>query len=83
MLNCNQFEIIFSIHLPRVFNSTIGRNALGAEYDGLFGFGMMTEIDSLKCFGQCLVVIHALANVRIILRHFSLAWITLRCAQVI
>ena len=28
-----------------VFRSTIGLNAFGVEYEGLFGFGMITEVD--------------------------------------
>jgi len=35
-----------------VLRSTIGLKTLVVLYDALLGFGMMIDIDSLKCSGQ-------------------------------
>ena len=40
--------ITFSMSLPRVLRSTIGRKALGLSYDCLFGLGMTIVIEILK-----------------------------------
>jgi len=41
----------FSISLPTVLRKTIGLNDLGESYKFLFGLGMMTVVDFLKCEG--------------------------------
>jgi len=50
--NWSLWLITFSMSLPMVLRSTIGLKALVVSYDTLLGFGIMIDIDSLKCSGQ-------------------------------
>jgi len=43
----------FSINLPSIFNSIMGRKNLRKLYDNLFSFGMIIDIKVLKWEGQC------------------------------
>ena len=60
----------------------MGLNAFGVEYEGLFGFGMITEVDSLKCFGQHSCSMHALAKTSNTSAHVGSARTNLRCRHV-
>src|ERR1700750_2837633 len=70
------------ISFPKVFKSTIGRNAFGTEYEGLPGFGMITETDSLKQDGQYPTSVQALAITRRTLEASSPGKIPLRWVHV-
>ena len=78
MVNWSLSPITFSISLPTVLSKTIGLKDFSKSYDFLFGLGMMTVVDLLKCNGQYLSLIHALAMQIMIPRHSSSLRIILR-----
>ena len=41
----------FSMILPSILRRMIGLNIFGKSYNALFGFGIMIEVDILKCDG--------------------------------
>ena len=59
----------------------MGLNILEASYNALLDLGMMMDIDSLKCDGQCPKLIHILARFMMLARHAKFLVITLRCLQ--
>ena len=50
--NCIHVAIIFVRSLLMVLSRLMGRNALGMLYLGLFGLGMMMQVDCLNYEGQ-------------------------------
>jgi len=68
----------FLMSLPTVLRRTIGLNDLGESYNFLFGLGIMTIVDILKCNGQYPKLIQVLAIWMIVLRHSSFLKIILR-----
>ena len=75
--------IAFSINLPRVFRRTIGQKALGLSYDGLFGLGMITVVDTLKYSSQNSKLIQALAILMIFKRHLLFLMIFQWCHDIL
>ena len=78
ILNWSLSLITFSISLPIVLRRTIGLKDLGELYDFLFGLGITTVVDFLKCDGQYPKSIQALAIWMMILRYSSSLRIILR-----
>ena len=68
----------FSMSLPTVLRRIIGLNNLEELYDFLFGLGITTVVDILKCDGQYPKLIQALAIWMIVLRHLLSLRIILR-----
>ena len=77
-MNWSLSLITFSISLPTVLSRTIGLKDFGESYDFLFGLGMTTVIDLLKCDGQYPSLIQVLAIQIMIPRHSSSLKIILR-----
>jgi len=69
----------FSMSFPIVFRRTIGLKAFGELYNFLFGFGMMIDVETLKCIGQWPSSKQALAMSTIFFRHIESLMIILRC----
>ena len=67
--NWSLSPITFLISLPTVLNRTIGLKDFGELYNFLFGLGMTTVIDLLKCDGQYPSLIQALVMWIMIPRH--------------
>ena len=44
--------IAFSMSFPKMFRRMIGQNILRELYTGLFGLGIIIQVDFLKCTGQ-------------------------------
>jgi len=61
MINCSLSPITFLINLPIVLSRTIGLKDLEESYNFLFGLGITTVIDLLKCEGQYPNLIQVLA----------------------
>ena len=71
----------FSISLSSVFNRTIGLNISEVLYNALLDLGIIIDINTLKCKGQCSKLIHALAIFKILSRHAKFLMISLRYFQ--
>ena len=67
--------------MPSIFNRIIGLNILEVLYDALLGLGIMIDMDTLKCKGQCPKLIYALVIFKILSRHTKFFIISLRCPQ--
>ena len=76
--NWSLSPITFSISLPTVLSRTIGLKDFGDLYDFLFGLGITTIIDLLKCNSQYPSSIQVLAIWIMISRHSSSLRIILR-----
>ena len=61
----------FLINLPNVLSRTIGLKDLGESYVFLFGLGIITVVDLLKCEGQNPNSIQALVIEMMLFRHSS------------
>ena len=71
VMNWSLSPITFSISLPIVLSRTIGLKDLGVSYDFLFGLGMATIVDLLKCEGQYPNSIQVLAMQIILFKYLS------------
>ena len=61
----------FSISFPSILSSTIKQKDLGESYNDLFSFGIIIDVNVLKCKGQCPKLIWTLAMLIIELKHIS------------
>ena len=68
----------FSINLLSMLSSMIGQKDLDESYNDLFGFGIIIDINVLKCKGQCPKLIQTLAMLIIEFKHTSSFIIHLR-----
>ena len=78
MLNWSLSLMTFLMSLPTVLRRTIDLNNLGELYNFLFGLGITTVVDILKCDGQYPKLIQTLAIWIIVLRYSSSLRIVLR-----
>jgi len=59
----------------------MGLNVLEVLYDTLLGLGMIIDMNTLKCKGQCPKSIHILVIFKTLLRHSEFFMISLRYLQ--
>jgi len=74
--NYRHSPICFLISFLKVFRRTMSQKILGESYNALFSFGIIIEVNILKWNGQWLI--HVLAILTMLLRHFSFLITTLR-----
>ena len=64
-----------------MLSKTMGLNALGELSNSLLGFGMMMDVEVLKCESQYSNSKHTLAILMIFLKHTESLTMILRCLQ--